>query len=272
MDILNTVKSALYASGADIDSIGKSACGNDILCAHCGDYAGKQIIVTAAIHARECYTALVPLHQIECFPKRFNRGGVYFIPLVNPDGALFFETGNTQGAPTLIKNAKLHREWKANAQGVDLNCNFDARFGTGRGNTHKIGAHGNIGDHPLCAPESRALARFTTDVMPNFTVSYHCMGGELYWEFYRRDTRERDMRYASAIAEYLGIRRVDGELGSAGGYKDYCVESLGIPSVTIELIARGEHPFAPSDYDADIVANAHLPIFILNMLNGETHE
>lgn len=269
MGIIESVERELNKSGAEVTSIGKSVCGNDILCAHCGSYSGKQIIITAAIHARECYTALVALRQIRDFSAA--RGGAYFIPLVNPDGAAFFESGVTFGKPLLEKNAHNHRAWKANADGVDLNCNFDANFGSGAQQTaKKPAAHGYVGEYPLCAPESRALERFTRFVMPAATVSYHCMGGELYWQFYQDSPyRERDKAFADAVAKHIGVKRVDGELDSAGGYKDFCVQKLKIPAVTVELIASGKHPFAPSDYAADIEKNADLPKFILDYLYRE---
>ena len=269
MGIIETVESALKRSGADVTSIGKSVCGNDILCAHCGSYDGKQIIITAAIHARECYTALVVLKQISEFSAV--RGGAYFIPLVNPDGAAFFESGATFGHVFLRTNAHMHKSWKANADGIDLNCNFDANFGTGaQQNRNAPAAHGYVGQYPLSAPESKALCDFTISVMPDATVSYHCMGGELYWQFFQDKKRlERDDKFAAAVARRIGVKKVDGELDSAGGYKDFCVQKLHIPAFTIELIKRGKHPFEPSDYEADIAANADLPSFILDHLYGE---
>ncbi|MDE6029196.1 MAG: hypothetical protein K2F90_02605 [Clostridiales bacterium] len=268
MDIIQTVEQALRQSGADVTSIGKSVCGNDILCAHRGDYGGKQVIITAAIHARECYTALVALRQLADF--RPTRGGAYFVPLVNPDGAAFFESGNTFGHSFLSANAHMRKRWKANADGVDLNCNFDANFGSGAQQSKLApAAHGFVGEYPLCAPESKALATFTSTVMPAATVSYHCMGGELYWQFFQDDARlARDEALAAAIARRIGVNKVDGELDSAGGYKDFCVQRLRIPAVTIELIKRGAHPFGPSDYADDIEANADLPQFILDYIYG----
>ncbi|MCH5154365.1 MAG: hypothetical protein J1F71_04050 [Clostridiales bacterium] len=271
MGIIETVERTLKASGADVSAIGKSVCDNDILCAHLGSYSGKQIIITAAIHARECYTALVVLKQIAEFSAR--RGGVYFVPLVNPDGAAFFESGEAFGKEFLLKNAHMCKYWKANADGVDLNCNFDANFGTGaQQNKIAPAAHGYVGEYPLCAPESKALADFTLSVMPSATVSYHCMGGELYWQFFQDEKRRfRDSSFAAAIAKHIGVKKVDGELNSAGGYKDFCVQTLKIPAVTIELIKHGTHPFAPEDYWGDIEKNADLPTFILQYLYEENH-
>ncbi len=264
MRITDTVERGLVRSGLDVFSIGESECGLPILCAHGGDRDGGQLIVTAAIHARECYTALVVLRQALSYS---GAGGVYFIPLVNPDGALFFENGETFGRGFLKRFLPRRREWKANACGVDLNCNFDANYGTGKYNVHQPCDSGYIGTSPLCAAESSALARFTESVLPISTVSYHCMGGELYWEFFQTgEARRRDKALASALAKRIGVKRVDGDLESAGGYKDYCVMRLGIPAFTVELIKSGSHPFAPSDFEADAERNERLPEYLHGLL------
>lgn len=271
MGIICETERRLNKSGADVSVIGTSYCGNDMLCAHRGSYSGKQIIIIAAIHARECYTANVVLNQIES-RRDFKRGGAYFIPLVNPDGAEFFESGRTFGAGLLEQSRDLHKQWKANAQGIDLNCNFDARFGSGaQQNKTRPSAHGYVGEYPFSAPETKALAAFTLRVNPAATVSYHCMGGELYWEFFQSAFRQRDKAFATAVAKHIGVKRVDGELNSAGGYKDWCVMRLGIPAFTIELIKNGSHPFAPTAFASDIVANRDLPKFILDYIHGESY-
>ncbi|MCM1367660.1 MAG: hypothetical protein NC184_02465 [Roseburia sp.] len=268
MSIFDTVKRGMAVAGAEVFSIGESACGLPLLGAHCGGHTGRQIIVTAAIHARECYTALVVLRQIERAARALAQGdGAYFVPLVNPDGALFFESGDTLGSPTLERFQSSNKLWKANADGIDLNCNFDANWGSGKQNKTVVGASDYIGERPFCAPESAALAAFTRRIMPAFTVSYHCMGGELYWEFFQSaEDRARDMALADAIAKRIGVKRVDGDLSSAGGYKDWCVQKLHIPSVTVELLSSGEHPFRADNFSEACAVNERLPEFILDML------
>ena len=96
MDIVETVRTELRAA-ADTFSIGKSERGNDILCAHCGGHGGRQIIITAGIHARECYTAFVALRQIRDYNSRGD-DGAYIIPLVNPDGARFLRAATRRVA------------------------------------------------------------------------------------------------------------------------------------------------------------------------------
>lgn len=271
MDIIETAGKALGAAGAV--RIGRSVCGRPILCAHVGG-DGPQILITAAIHARECYTATVVIRQMRELERAVRRGavrgGAWFVPIVNPDGAAFFDSGSTSGSEFLERNADKRLLWKANADGVDLNCNFDAHWGSGRHNKTERGAADCIGACPFSAPESRALAAFTRQVRPSATVSYHCMGGELYWEFFQTgDRRLRDMRLATAVAEHIGVKRVDGDLSSAGGYKDHCVLRLGIPAVTVELIAQGEHPFREEEFAPEAERNARLPEMLIDYLNTE---
>lgn len=235
-----------------------------MLCAHRGEYFGGQIIITSAIHARECCTAHVVIRQIE---KYREQSGVYFIPLVNPDGARFFCGEHIRGFPVLEKNEDKRPVWKANAEGVDLNTNFDASWGSGRQNVLLPGPSDFIGSYPLCAPESRALAAFTQKVKPIFTLSYHCMGGELYWEYGQSGARRvRDEKIAAAIAKRIDVKKVDGHLFSAGGYKDYCIQKLKIPSVTVELIKSGSHPFYEKDIAEDREKNALLPEYITKLM------
>ena len=67
------------------------------------------------------------------------------------------------------------------------------------------------------------------------TVSYHSKGEEIYWEFYQTGKkRERDYMLAKSLSLATGYPLKSAE-GSAGGYKDWCIEKLTIPSFTIEV-------------------------------------
>ncbi len=178
---------------------------------HVGSNFGKQFIAVYAVHAREYVTALLALRHI----KEGVRSGGWLIPLLNPDGVHICETRDPM--------------WKANARGVDLNCNFDADWGTGRLNTKKRGAENCIGDYPLSECESAALVRFTLRVKPAVTLAFHTKGGEIYWEY----GGAGDELGAKIIAAHTGYapKKIT---GSAGGYKDWCIQKLGIPAYTIE--------------------------------------
>lgn len=191
--------------------IGYSCRGREIFAMHVGSQYGRQFISVGGVHGREWITAALSLKHIQlgCL------WGGYVIPLLNPDGAVISQTSEPM--------------WKANARGVDLNCNFPADWGQGRLNTRVRGAENCIGDYPLSEPESAALARFTRRVKPSVTFAFHTKGGEIYWEYGGRG----DERGARIISECCGyaVKRIT---GSCGGYKDWCISSLGIASYTIE--------------------------------------
>lgn len=191
--------------------IGYSFFGRNIYAFHVGSDFGKQFVAVYAVHAREWITARLALKHI----KEGVMCGGWIIPLLNPDGVTICE----QRDPL----------WKANGRGVDLNCNFDADWGTGRLNTRTRGSENCIGDYPLSESESAALARFTLRVEPAVTLAFHTKGGEIYWEYGGKG----DVRGAQIIADYTGYtpKKIT---GSAGGYKDWCIQKLGIPAYTIE--------------------------------------
>lgn len=191
--------------------IGYSFEGRPISAMHVGSLFGRQYIAVYAIHGREWITARLALRHI----KKPTQEGGWIIPLANPDGAIFSQT--------------LLPMWKANARGVDLNVNFDADWGTGRLNTRTRGAQNCIGDKPFSESESLALARFTQKIRPYVTFSFHTKGGEIYWEF----GGGGDEDGARLLAQTTGyaVKKI---VGSAGGYKDWCIQKLGIPAYTIE--------------------------------------
>lgn len=203
--------------------IGYSYQNRSIFAFHVGESVGRQFIAVYAVHAREWITARLALKHVR---RGVKRGGGWIIPLLNPDGAVISCT-------TLPL-------WKANARGVDLNCNFDADWGSGRLNTRVRGGENCIGDHPFSEPETCALRDFTVKIRPYATLSFHTKGEEIYWEFNGRG----DRRGAEIISSATGyeVRKI---YGSAGGYKDWCIQKLRIPAYTVECGSdRLSHPIA----------------------------
>ena len=125
--------------------------------------------------------------------------------------------------------------YKANGRTVDLNVNFDAHWGTGKSNTISPSSENYIGKSPFSENESRALRDFTLKIKPDFTISYHSKGEEIYYEFFQEKERlKNDFCLAKKIAKTTGYKIVSTPF-SAGGYKDWCIEKLKIPSITIEV-------------------------------------
>lgn len=179
------------------------------------------VIAQYAIHAREYITTYLAMKQIEDFEKRGAVGTVYFIPAVNLDG---------------IEIAALEKPlYKANANGVDLNVNFDAGWGKGKNNLFAPSDANYVGTAPFSESETRALRDFTLFVRADVTLSYHCKGEEIYWNFHQKGKAlKRDYALAKHIAAVTGYK-IKKTKGSVGGYKDWCIEKIGIPAFTIEV-------------------------------------
>ena len=179
------------------------------------------IIAQYSIHAREYITTLLALEQIKDFCRFGKKGTVYFLPMLNPDGVQICLTQNPL--------------YKANGRGVDLNVNFNANWGTGEKNQREPGSENYIGLAPFSEPETRALKDFTLFINPDLTLSCHSKGEEIYYQFFQTGKRlKRDLAFAQIVREQTGYD-IKATPNSAGGYKDWCVKWLKIPSITIEV-------------------------------------
>ena len=207
------------------------------------DKSFSTAIFLAGIHARENISSDLVFEMIErsLFDnvKNFN---LSFIVMSNPDG-IALQSGEIERFSKKHQNKLLKMNggsidfsmWKANALGVDINNNFDARFGT---NIHskQPSSHGFVGKFAFSERESRAIAKYTKKVNPFITISYHTKGEEIYFNFFQTGKNLlRDEKIAKRFSQSTGYRIVNVEKVSSGGYKDWCVEKLKIPALTIEL-------------------------------------
>ena len=80
---------------------GKSYFGQELVAFHKGSYTGKQILITGGIHAREYISSFLVLDLLE---KYNDEVGIYFIPLINPDGVKICTSGVSEIDDENIKN------------------------------------------------------------------------------------------------------------------------------------------------------------------------
>ena len=131
-------------------------------------------------------------------------------------------------------------QWKANGRGVDLNRNFDARWDEQTEERATAGPDYAFyrGENPESEPETQALVELTNDFGPDSTISYHSRGEYVYWYFGQTgEALDRDETLALRIRDLTGyacLTRENADVDSFAGYKDWCVEKLGIPAFTIE--------------------------------------
>ena len=220
MNVLEAVNEAYRAYEGEKGYIGFSELGQGIPYFLVGK-GRPAVIAQFAMHAREYVTAYLALKYLDELRKNPVKGSVYLLPVLNPDGVKICLSGNPL--------------YKANARGVDLNVNFDARWGTGASNVFTPGAENFVGEFPFSESETRALRDFTYAIRPDATLSFHAKGEEIYWCFDQSGDRlYRDRSVAEAVSRATGypLRLTP---RSAGGYKDWCVTALEIPALTLEV-------------------------------------
>ena len=213
--------------------------------------------LVASVHARENITADLVLRFFESgifdSIKNFN---IIALPMLNPDGVeICYEGINSIPKPKrkrfLQKFGKNNfKLWKANARGVDLNNNFNAKFNTNVGSAVPSSS-GFPGKRAESEAETKALLKYIKKFKVFFTISYHSKGEEIYFNFFQsRSVLQRDKIIAERFSNSTGYVIKNVEDVSSGGFKDFCVQSLQIPSITVEVgDDRLSHPIKEAELE-----------------------
>lgn len=268
---LNTLK-ATYPK-MQMDVLGNTIDGRQLYHVVVGNpSAPHKILVHGGIHAREYISSQLVMREIVALLEMQQNNLLYhgqsvatllqntcihFVPMVNPDGITLVQGGvdalNTQAAKTMVMSmaaqdqvtdlATYLRKWKNNINGVNLNRNFDAFWQEA---TPKVDHPSNMfykGTGPESEVESKALANLCRQLMPDYTISYHTQGRVIYWYFGETGSYKAKGQYlANVVHQNTGYTISDTwSQTDAAGFKDWAVQKLDIPSVTIEL-GRGTSP------------------------------
>lgn len=267
----------LQEEGLEIFNAGKSVLNKNILATHVGDYSGTQIIIQAGIHAREYITSLLLVEQARYLHNNdlVKDGGIYFIFLTNPDGAEISLDGIDVVNCDITKNYLISAnngsldftKYKANINLVDLNTNFDANWGQGSQNVFCPATENFVGFYPNSEREVQNLINFTLKNKPFLTISYHTKGNVIYYGFEGQSTEniERDRKIGEVLSDSTGYPLIFTE-NSTGGYKDWCNNTLKIPSYTIEVGDENlTHPLGIETLPEIYSRNKDIPLLALNL-------
>lgn len=263
----------------DFFIVGYSTLNQPIYGLHLGNYEGKQILIEGGIHAREYPASLVVIKIAEYLSTIELSGGVYIIPLSNPDGARlvldgldFYPCEKLKEYTLLINdNSSDFSQWKGNALAVDLNVNFDALWGEGSQNVFCPSPGNFVGYYPESEREVRELINFSYRVSPDLTLSFHTKGEVNYYGFegLTPEEIERDKilaEYISTINNYIPIQTEN----SVGGYSDWAGLYLKVPAFTIEIGPASAPTPIPLEYVEDAyIRNRDVPEMLLKRLNEE---
>ena len=263
-----------------VDEIGQTVDGNKLYDFRVGNPAAERhLLVFGGIHAREYITAQLVMRQlVQLLSDQSTNGSyentavrellsnteIHFIPMANPDGISISQLGleglRTEAVRETVRQIALKdgkaltetylRQWKSNANGVDLNRNFDALWESYNDHLGHASADHYKGTAPECELESKALADLTRQFQFDATLSYHTQGEVIYWNFGQEgELKDMTLLLANRVSELTGYR-LDGNFRAldTAGYKDWAISKMGIPSLTIEA-GHGGNPVNPAQMD-----------------------
>lgn len=260
----------------DFKLIGKSLFGEEICVFHVGEYSGKQIFLSGGIHAREYISSLFLIKEIEYLSNRELSGGIYILPLINPDGVrLVLESTDFIADEKLrrflidVNGSENFSLWKANGNAVDLNVNFDAKWGEGKSNWKKLGRENFIGYYPNSEIENINIINFLKETRIDINIAFHSKGEVIYYGFEKSKEQlkkeEEIVKLISSLNGYLAIKSVN----STGGLSDYVAQKYDVPSMTIELGSDFlNHPITERYLDYIFQTNKDVPIEVLKFISN----
>lgn len=189
--------------------------------------------------------------------KLYKNTSLYIIPMLNPDGVDLSISGLL--SPDITNKDYLKKinpsgdfsDWQANANGVDLNHNYDALWDLSKKSEEKYKILGPgktrfSGTAPESEPESFALCRFCEEICFDYVFAFHSQGKVIYYNFF-----DKEPITSLAIAKALedsSCYKVDYTEGIASfaGFKDWFIDKFLKPGFTIE-IGEGKNPLPLSD-------------------------
>lgn len=251
-------------SGGRLACIGRSESGTAIPVLILGNPGARYaILVQGAIHGREYLTAQLIMALAEEYVlrgglKRWKETVFHLIPIVNPDGAAIsrgslrtkylmgiYEKDCRNGftSPNL---QSYFTHWKANACGVDLNRNFSAGWESITDKKEPSFA-GYRGTAPESAREARALAQYARSRHFSATISYHASGSVIYSSYGNKEPVNCFSKELACRVSRMTGYPIENTPQSAGGFKDWAIDTLEVPSLTIE-VGREEAPLASWEF------------------------
>lgn len=266
---------ALQEDGLELFNAGKSVLGKNLLATHVGEYSGPQILIQGGIHAREYITSLLLVEMARnlFLNDLVKSGGIYFVFLVNPDGAELVLDGINSVGCEITRNYLVSAnngstnfsQYKANINLVDLNTNFNADWGGGSQNVFCPATEDFVGFYPESEREVQSLINFTLQTRPSLTISYHTKGNVIYYGFEGMSSQNlaRDQSIGESFSELTGYPLIFTE-NSTGGYKDWCIQTLKIPAYTFEVGDENlPHPLTEESLPEIYARNKDVPLLAL---------
>lgn len=246
-----------YPELVEYQSLGKTAYSRDIWAMKVGK-GDSTLLVTGSHHAREWISTILTMHMAYKYASAYesnqqingykvkdvlNQTTIWFIPMVNPDGVTLQQKGLSafpkQSHAQLIamnNGSKDFKRWKANAQGIDPNRNYDVDWSRIQNSPQNPSWRNHKGSKPGQIAEVKAVMKLVDEINPEILVDYHSSGEILFWD-YKIDykTKQRDRVIANKIAGMTGYKLMFAQNKATGASTDWFIAKFGKPALTPEL-------------------------------------
>lgn len=159
---------------------------------------------------------------------------IFIIPSANPDGV--YKVTGKEGRFSISDVAtdkKLLTSARFNANGVDLNRNFDCAWQPkSTWQTKTISA----GTAPFSEPEAQAIRKFVRDYAPDGVVLWHSQANSVYASQCKSSILPETLKIMDAYATASGYSavKVFDAYAVTGAAEDW-LSSINIPALTVEL-------------------------------------
>lgn len=241
-----------YPDEVTVSSIGTTELGRDIPVIRLGDLNARyHVLLQGAIHGREHLTAWLLMATADYWLDHGIHGYgdvcYHIIPMTNPDGVIISQTGllndaqheiylsDKENGYTTRSERSYAERWKANGEGIDINRNFPAGWEL-IDDRPGPSSQKYQGSKPFSAAEAVALRDYTLKFAFDATVSYHATGSLIYYSYGDQEpVNTKSQSLAKAVREISGYDLASSNGIDGAGYKDWVMEQLGIPSLTIEI-------------------------------------
>ena len=284
-----------YGRNMTYHSLATTADGRNIYEVVIGNQSAEtHILITAAIHAREYITSNLCMKQIEYILAYADNGSfdgkpmyawlndicLHFVPMINPDGVSISQFGTAglrnQSFVSVLEQAyandlALQRttldydtyltKWKDNANGVNLNDNFNALTSHISYRTDQPSMDIYYGT-PGSEIETRAMQQLIDSRHFKAILNYHATGSVLYWDFTENKLREHCRDLANNIKAVTGYPLlINGQEG--GSMKAYAgTRSNPSTSITVE-VGVSQCPVDPAEMDVIWAQNKFVPFYAM---------
>ncbi|MCL6626282.1 MAG: peptidoglycan-binding protein [Alicyclobacillus shizuokensis] len=238
--------------------VGRTVYGRDIYAVSIGK--GKPTaFINGAHHAREWITTVLNMYMIDQYAQAYEKGQsiggynvrnvlnnatIWFIPMVNPDGVTLEQSGLSAFPRSSWKKliswnggSSNFKRWKANAQGIDPNLQYDGGWADIR---YDLVNHPSYEDYkgpkPYYINEVKAVLKLINQINPQDEVAYHSSGRVIYWGYkLSRSQESTDYWYATKVKSMTGYYIEPIGASGGGGLTDWWTHNVGRPGLTVEV-------------------------------------